>query len=267
MANNQALTPSYLGIEQFDSTSDTWESYAERLIQSLKLHAVVGEEKQVAALLTSMGGATYKLLKDLVAPTKPETLTFDAICKRLKEHYSPKPLTIAERFRYNQRNQTADETVSQYLADLRRLASTCEFGNHLDEVLRDRFVCGLRSDQQKKRLLSEDGLTLTKAVELASSMEMADRDVHSLHHNGSSTAQSEVNYTSSNRKATSQRGGQSSSHNGKAPSTPCPRCGGTGHWGSHCQHKTSKCFNCNNTGHLSKMCRKPRRPNQMQHDE
>ena len=39
---------------------------------------------------------------------------------------------------------TAEESVSEFLVELRRLASHCEFGQFLDEALWDRLVCGLK---------------------------------------------------------------------------------------------------------------------------
>ena len=58
---------------------------------------------------------------------------------------------------------------------MRRLASHCEFGQFLDETLRDRLVCGLRNDTTQKRLVSEADLTLAKAAQIASSMESAEK--------------------------------------------------------------------------------------------
>ena len=45
----------------------------------------------------------------------------------------------------------------------------------LHKALRDRLVCGLRNDTTQKRLLSEADLTLAKAVQIASSMESAEK--------------------------------------------------------------------------------------------
>ena len=59
---------------------------------------------------------------------------------------------------------------------LRKLASTCEFGIFLNEAQRDRFVCGLRSENCRRRLLTESDLTFSKAIEIARSMELARKD-------------------------------------------------------------------------------------------
>ena len=62
-----------------------------------------------------------------------------------------------------------------YVAELRKLATHCNFGGNLNETLRDRLVCGLRNMQIQKRLFSEAKLKYSKAVEIAVVMETAIR--------------------------------------------------------------------------------------------
>ena len=53
----------------------------------------------------------------------------------LKKHYDPEPIIIAERFHFYQRNQKSGESIADYLACLRRLASRYKFGDFLSEAL------------------------------------------------------------------------------------------------------------------------------------
>ena len=63
----------------------------------------------------------------------------------LKDHFEPKRLTIAERFTFHRLNKRPGESIAKYDTTLRKLAVTCEFEAYLEEALRDRFICGLRS--------------------------------------------------------------------------------------------------------------------------
>ena len=132
-------------LAEFDAASDTVSAYVERAQLFFEANDVA-EAKRVAVFLSVIGGSTYKLLRDLLAPTLPKEKTLDEIVDTLKQHYEPKPVVIAERFRFHRRQQAAGETVKDYVAELRRLATHCEFGSFLNEALRDRFVCGLRSE-------------------------------------------------------------------------------------------------------------------------
>ena len=90
---------------------------------------------------------------------------------------------IAQRFHFHKRDQAAGESIADYDASLRKLASQCKFGDRLEEALRNRFVCGLRHEAIQRCLLSEADLSYTKAMEIANAMEATDRDRKSL--NGS----------------------------------------------------------------------------------
>ena len=67
------------------------------------------------------------------------------------------------------------ESIADYDARLRKLVTHRNFANHLEEALRDRFVCGLRHEAIQWRLLSEVELTYAKAIEIAGTMEAANR--------------------------------------------------------------------------------------------
>jgi len=51
--------------------------------------------------------------------------------------------------------------------ELRCLAATCKFGEHLQEVLRDRLVCGTQHEGTQKQFLAEVALTLKQVLEIA----------------------------------------------------------------------------------------------------
>ena len=53
-------------------------------------------------------------------------------------------------------------------------------GAHLDDALRDRFVCGLHQEATQRKLLTMEGLMLQKAYETAYGMEAADKQASKL---------------------------------------------------------------------------------------
>lgn len=67
--------------------------------------------------------------------------------------------------------------MAQFVAALNRLSEHCEFGMTLNDTIRDRLVCGLSSESIQKWLLSEAKLTLKKAIEISTTMEMAAGDI------------------------------------------------------------------------------------------
>ena len=69
-----------------------------------------------------------------------------------------------------------------YISELRALAEFCNFTN-LEEMLRDRLVCGINHDRTQNRLLSEPKLTYEKALEIAQSQETAAQNLRELKNN------------------------------------------------------------------------------------
>ena len=72
-------------------------------------------------------------------------MSYNDIMRKHLEHFDPKPLTIVECLHFHKREQSTSETLAEFMAELRRLAAKCEFSTHLDQALRDRFVCGMRT--------------------------------------------------------------------------------------------------------------------------
>ena len=66
-----------------------------------------------------------------------------------------------------ERGNREGEMVAEFLAELKKISKFCDFGDRLDEMLRDRVVCGINQERWQKRLLSEPGLTFKKAYEIA----------------------------------------------------------------------------------------------------
>ena len=141
-------------LEPFDAANDDWNDYVKRFRHFFLANGVTQDTQKLHMFLTLIGAATFKLLSNLIAPQEPGDLNYNQVVEKLTSHFKPKKLKIAERFRSYKRNQPKSENVADYLAELRRLALTCEFNNFLDEALCDRFVCGLLEEAIQRRLLA-----------------------------------------------------------------------------------------------------------------
>ncbi len=158
----------------------------------------------------------------------------------LKEHYSPKPLILTVRFRFHKRNQQDGESISQFVAVLKRLSEHCEFGQSLSDTICDRFVCGLRSEAIQKRLLTESNLTLQKAIKISTSMEMAAKEAQQL----SASDQVHKVYSDARNKSNSEKA--------------CYRCRKVGHQPVDCWFKDMNYRNCGKKGHIECACKNKR---------
>ena len=75
-----------------------------------------------------------------------------------------------------ERIQKEGESFQSFVADLRILANTCEFGVLKDELIHDKIVCGVSSGHVQKQLLKERDLTLDRALDIGIANELSDRN-------------------------------------------------------------------------------------------
>ena len=127
------MTTSIGNLAEFHAGKEKVSDYLERVSLYFEANSVA-EGKQVAVLLTAIGGETYALLTNLLSPDKPRDKTFAEISSVLKKHFEPQPVIIAERFHFHRRQQGVNESVADYVAELRRLATTCEFNEYLEQL-------------------------------------------------------------------------------------------------------------------------------------
>ena len=70
--------------------------------------------------------------------------------------------------------------MSEFVAGLRRLSEYCQFVATLDDMLRDRHVCGIRDRRLQQRLLVDTDLTLQKGLDISQAIEAAERNARDL---------------------------------------------------------------------------------------
>ncbi|CAC5376810.1 unnamed protein product [Mytilus coruscus] len=102
--------PTYGRIEEF-KFENNFEEYTERLEEYFLANEIDDDDKKRSIFLTVCGEKTYSLLRNLCAPAKPNTKTFDNLKEVLTDHLRPKPLIIAERYKFHQRKQESHEKL------------------------------------------------------------------------------------------------------------------------------------------------------------
>lgn len=111
----------------------------------------------------------------MISPEEPESKELDVLVVKLMLHFQPKLFGISERYTFHCRSQGAEESIAEFVADLRQLVIRCLYQPaFLGTTLRDPFVIGLAKEKTKSRLLAEpNSLTFERAIEIAISLESA----------------------------------------------------------------------------------------------
>ena len=118
--------------------------------------------------------------------------------------------------------------MATFISEIRSLAEFCNFGPNLEEMLRDRIVCGISGDTIQRRLLAKPGLTFKKALEISQGIEAANHNMRELH------------WLSANNSKQRDIASVNNEINKVAPNP-------TG--------KSETCYRCRKTGHKPVACR------------
>lgn len=223
-----------------------------------------------------------------MAPADPYAVPFEELVANLAEFYTPEPLEIAENFRFHQRKQKDGESVKDFVAALHKLSVHCNFGPYLKTALRNQLVFGLSSHRGQSRLLESKDLTFDKAVQVATAMELSEKDSRQLQsgtavveyigskdrraekkgprkkksvQEKSAKEKNETNKTNVGKNHVSQSGTYANTN------ISCYRCG-KNHLASKCTlDRNIKCNFCDTPGYLRKVCMGAKRASANQVEE
>ena len=163
-------------IKAFNSKSDDWSTYKGQLEFYLQISRITDAAMKLAALLTLLGNAGFRMLTDLHFSIKLFIVTYDALIKDLDKAYGKKVLKMASRVRLGTVSQHEGQNIDEFIAELRHASINCGFCNQLDNRLKYQIVIGLRSDHIKKKLLEDENRDLADIHKKARALELVDRE-------------------------------------------------------------------------------------------
>lgn len=244
-----------LGILKEFQEGENWTEFTERLEQYFLANDIEDNGKKRAILLTVCGSATYSLMKNLLAPAKPTDKSFSELVTLVKNHHQPKASIIVSRFKFHTSTREPEQLISDYLAQLRKLAEPCEFGNSLEEMLRDRLVIGINNDRIQRRLLSESELNLQRAVEIAQASFTAALDFQTITNNKPGQLDRPNLQKMEGKDTNVTVSDKTKKYYKSARKSECYRCLGTNHSGAECRFKEATWHSCKKKGHIKRACR------------
>ena len=231
-------------IEELDPQGEIGEWF-ERLESVIDINAVYNgatEEdkpaKKRSFLQSHIGPEGYKLLKSYVAPETPARKTFEQIKQCLINNLEPAPSAVSESYKLAQIKQETSETISMFMSRVKCCASKCNFGESYDRMVRDRFICGLKSEKIRAHLINDTQVeTSIQALSKALARESSDSAAHTMNINavfgkGKYRKQNNFKFSGNYSKTNS-----SSSQNDHKTNVTCSKCTLSGHDASNCYTK------------------------------
>ena len=163
------LKPDRLDVDPSETDSDKKFSHWLRTFHNYVQTLDEGADK-LATLVNFIGHQAYSLIEN--------ENTYENAVAVLKASYTKTVNPIFARHVLATRKQQPDETLDDYLRNLKLFAKNCQFtpvtaAVYHDESVRDSFISGLRSTYIRQRLLENNALTLDQAFTSARSLEVA----------------------------------------------------------------------------------------------
>lgn len=248
----QSVNSSATPMAEFNPDTDQWVLYQERLENYYAACRVTDVDRKKVLLLNSIGSKAYKLVRDLSTPALPTTKTYAELCAMLDQYYTPPVVAFRERTNFYAATKVNSESIVEWMARIKFMAASCNFGNLIEGIILDKFITGL-DGRAFDRICEEDVVTLTlnRAMDLASKYETrgqnSDDVVHAV--NSKWRPQSKKNV----HPPKEQKYASTDAHS-SGPQR-CKHCGFKNHTGDACKFKNATCHKCKSKGHLASVCK------------
>ena len=122
-----------------------------------------------------------------------------------------------------------------------------EYGDKLNEMLRDRLVCGVNHKGIQRKLLAQEKLTYENAYALALSVEVSEKDAVKLQ-NSRPVPTCPLPTVPMNPSASEEKVHYSASWKPRKGATVMCYCCGGAHLATQCKHKDVTCYSCKKKG-------------------
>ena len=163
--------PPFDVYSQPNGVSRGWEKYVKTVRIYLAAKGINAGGRQRAILLHCAGSDIQDIAETNLTDTGADLNTLVSnFCD-----FSSRNNVVFERYEFRQCIQGEDEDIDSWHTRLRMKASTCEFGDQLDSLIRDQIVACCRSSKLRLKLLQVANISLQDTLKTARSLETANR--------------------------------------------------------------------------------------------
>ncbi|KAJ8932740.1 hypothetical protein NQ314_014437 [Rhamnusium bicolor] len=147
---------------------ENWRFWRQRFQTSLRRY--LEETTQRAQSLTLIGEGGMWIFNTFTFAID-ETNKIKQLLEKFEAHFSPRKNLRYLRHKFLTCKQVEDESIKQFITELKILTLACELGELRDSLVKDLLICGLKSEPLREKLLQDDPEILDDAVKMCINME------------------------------------------------------------------------------------------------
>lgn len=190
IAVNIAL-PQTFNIKDDEDCVEEWNLFKMQMSNYMKLTGLdkESEDVKISFFFTLI---SRKCLKEYSLMKIEDPSLLKNIVTAFDERIIPKRNVIYERYIFGLSKQESGETMDKFVSTLKSLAKSCDYNAMEEELIRDKIVLGVDSNELRKKLLTEKDLSLQKAVDICRSFEATENRMRTMTENRDSSTKGET---------------------------------------------------------------------------
>ena len=251
--------------------SQTWKTWKEEVLLYIDISMDKKPEPQKVKLLLYLLGRKGREIHSTMriqttdehgnkVDVEEKNITVKLILSEFDKHCDPKKNETVERYKFYSRNQQPGDTFDKFLAEVRILADTCNFGALRDSMIRDRIICGVSDSGLRERLLRVVDLDLEKCIQVCRATEVSKVQNKEIEPQAAGVSVHAVHSHKNSRKPPpksqkQQQQKQQQHPQNKQDISSCKYCGSRHVKGKrNCKAYGHQCGKCNKLHHFEKVC-------------
>ncbi|VDP89355.1 unnamed protein product [Echinostoma caproni] len=122
-----------------------------------------GMQNQSVLFLTLGDRELYSLVKNLSSPNVPAELPSEKLKSLLLDQILSVDFQATERAKFNSMIRGANTPCREFILQLNKQASKCNYGDRLEEQLCDRLISGINNISLQRKMLEKKDITFAEA--------------------------------------------------------------------------------------------------------
>ena len=237
--------------------SHGWKTWSKHF--DFFLTATESDEKsdkvKTSILLSCIGPKGREIYETFQFATEGDRFILDTVLEKFTAYCNPRKNITIIRHKFFTYKQQEGQSFNDYVIELKKRSSECEFGNLQDSLVKDMIVCGVIDNSLRERLLRDADLTLDKAIasgHAAEETRLHAKELNSFQNNVEVNKVSRKQGYDVRKKTTSNKFDKQSKKSWDVIKR-CKFCNST-HNGGQCPAYGKKCRACKQLNHFQMCC-------------